>query len=106
MLRSSRRCFILNTWSDDDELLTLKISALSSDGAGISRTDRGIIFVQGGLPGETVRAKIVMRKKDFMVADTVSVRDELPQSASITDGAEGVSFSTQITLHSSSSRQI
>ena len=73
MLRNSRRCFILNTWSNDDELLTLKVSALSSDGGGIARTDRGIIFVQGALPGETVKAKIVVRKKDFMVAQTVSI---------------------------------
>ena len=53
--------------------MTLKIHALSSDGTGISRTDHGIIFVQGALPGEVVRAEIVARKKDFMIADTREV---------------------------------
>ena len=67
-----RRSSILNAWSNDEQV-TLKISALSSDGAGIARTDRGIVFVQGALPGETVRAAVVMRKRDFAVAETVHV---------------------------------
>ena len=53
--------------------MTLEVSALSSDGAGISRTNRGIVFVHGALPGETVSASIVARKKDFAVADTKEV---------------------------------
>ncbi len=63
---------ILKKWSDS-ERVTLEVSALSSDGTGISRTDRGVVFVQGALPGEIVNAKIVSRKKDFMIADTISV---------------------------------
>ena len=58
--------------------MTLKISGLSSDGAGIARTDRGIVFVQGALPGETVNAVVVSRKKDFAVADTVNVESASP----------------------------
>lgn len=59
--------------SEIDERMTLRISALSSDGAGIARTDRGIVFVQGALPGEIVDAVVVSRKRDFAVADTLSV---------------------------------
>ena len=76
-LKDSGRLLILKKWSDT-ERVTLEISALSSDGTGISRTDRGIIFVQGGLPGEIVRAEIVSRKKDFMIADTLSVERTSP----------------------------
>ena len=75
--KNSRRLSILKKWSDN-ERITLEVSALSSDGTGISRTDRGIIFVQGGLPGEIVRAEIVSRKKDFMIADTLSVERPSP----------------------------
>ena len=71
-LKNSRRLLILKKWSDS-ERVTLEVSALSSDGTGISRTDRGVVFVQGALPGEIVNAKIVSRKKDFMIADTISV---------------------------------
>lgn len=56
-----------------DETLTLDITGFTSDGSGIARTDRGIVFVQGALPGETVRAVTVARKKDFAIADTVEV---------------------------------
>ena len=76
-LKNSGRLLILKKWSDN-ERVTLEVSSLSSDGTGISRTDRGVIFVQGGLPGEIVRAEIVSRKKDFMIADTVSVERPSP----------------------------
>ena len=56
-----------------NQQINLKISALSTDATGISRTDKGVIFVQGALPGETVKAEIVARKKDFMIAKTISV---------------------------------
>ena len=46
----------------------LNISALSSDGAGIARTEHGVVFVNGALPGEVVTAETVSRHKDFSVA--------------------------------------
>ena len=56
--------------------MTLTISGISSDGSGISRTESGVIvFVHGALPGESVKARIAARKKDFMTADTVSVEE-------------------------------
>ena len=57
----------------NNNIKIFEISGLSSDGTGISRTSDGVVFVQGALPGEKVRAEIVSRKKDFMTADTVSV---------------------------------
>ena len=33
------------------------------------------MFVQGALPGETVRASVVVRKKDFAVAETVHIEE-------------------------------
>ncbi len=56
-------------------IIRLEITGVTSDGSGISRTDSGVIFVQGALPGEKVLAKIVSRKKDFMIADTVSIEE-------------------------------
>ncbi|MBQ3458371.1 MAG: class I SAM-dependent RNA methyltransferase, partial [Synergistaceae bacterium] len=56
-------------------IIRLEITGVTSDGLGISRTDSGVIFVQGALPGEKVLAKIVSRKKDFMIADTVSIEE-------------------------------
>ena len=60
------------------ESITLEVSGVSSDGAGLARTDRGIVFVQGALPGERVRAEVIVRKKDFTIADTVEVERASP----------------------------
>ena len=60
------------------EILRLEIGGLSSDGSGIARTDRGVVFVAGALPGELVEAELVKRRKDFSLARTVSVVRPLP----------------------------
>ncbi|MBQ6773675.1 MAG: 23S rRNA (uracil(1939)-C(5))-methyltransferase RlmD [Synergistaceae bacterium] len=56
-----------------NETLELKITALSTDATGIARTNQGVVFVQGALPGEVVNAEVVSRKKDFMIAGTLNV---------------------------------
>lgn len=57
------------------EILPLTITGINSEGAGISRTESGVVFVHGALPGEKVSAEIVARKKDFSVADVISIID-------------------------------
>ena len=52
------------------ERLRLEIAGLSSDGSGIARTDRGVVFVAGALPGELVEAEVFKRRKDFSLART------------------------------------
>ena len=58
-----------------NDVRTLRIAypTIASDGSGIARTERGVIFVRGALPGELVRAKIIARMKDFAIADTIEV---------------------------------
>ncbi|MBR2208583.1 MAG: 23S rRNA (uracil(1939)-C(5))-methyltransferase RlmD [Synergistaceae bacterium] len=57
----------------NNETLELKITAISTDATGIARTPKGVVFVHGALPGEIVKAKIVAKKKDFAVADTIEI---------------------------------
>ena len=54
---------------------------MSSDGSGIARTDCGVVFVAGALPGELVEAELVKRRKDFSLARTVSVARPSPGRA-------------------------
>ncbi|MBR1657055.1 MAG: 23S rRNA (uracil(1939)-C(5))-methyltransferase RlmD [Synergistaceae bacterium] len=61
--------------SNNSVVIPLEVTGISSDGSGIARTESGVVFVQGALPGEKVKARIVARKKDFMIADTVSVEE-------------------------------
>ena len=58
-----------------NETLKLNINAISSDGTGIAKNtaSNGIVFVHGALPGETVKAKITARKKDFSIANTIEI---------------------------------
>ena len=56
-----------------NEEITLKVTGMSSEGTGIARTESGVFFVHGALPGEKVSARIVARKRDYSVADTLSV---------------------------------
>lgn len=64
-----------NRRNNHGEILPLTITGINSEGAGISRTESGVVFVHGALPGEKVRAEIVARKKDFAAADVVSIID-------------------------------
>jgi 23S rRNA (uracil1939-C5)-methyltransferase len=53
----------------------LVVEKISSDGRGIARTDEGVVFVEGALPGEVVEAELVRRKKDFAFARLVRVKE-------------------------------
>lgn len=54
----------------------LVIEALAHDGRGIARTPEGVVFVTDSLPGQTVRARLLRRKRGFAEA----CRTELVQA--------------------------
>lgn len=62
-----------------DEIAELFIEKISSDGSGIARTDRGVVFVEGALPDEIVEAEILKRKKDFSLARVLRVKKANPR---------------------------
>ncbi|MDE1943343.1 MAG: 23S rRNA (uracil(1939)-C(5))-methyltransferase RlmD [Betaproteobacteria bacterium] len=51
--------------NDRAELLDLHIESLDHEAQGIARHEGKVVFVAGGLPGETVRARITRRKTQF-----------------------------------------
>ncbi len=48
--------------------MRLKIEKLVYGGAGLSRTDQGVVFVPRTAPGDIIEAEIVDRKKDYATA--------------------------------------
>ena len=60
--------------TEDAPVVELSVEKMSSDGSGIARTAEGVVFVEGALPGETVEAAILQRKKDFSRARVVRVK--------------------------------
>lgn len=50
------------------EDMTIEITSLSQDGRGVGRLDGRVCFVEGALPGEVVRARIVREKRSLLEA--------------------------------------
>ena len=62
--------------------LELTVDALAFGGNGVARLpigDRGyVVFVRGGIPGDTVRAVVTKRKRDYAEARTLEVLQPSP----------------------------
>ncbi len=56
------------------EVLDVHVESLAFGGAGVGRTETGlVIFVPGGLPGDELRVKITKKKKGFLEARIIEV---------------------------------
>jgi 23S rRNA (uracil1939-C5)-methyltransferase len=55
------------------KLLTLTVHDLASDGHGIARSGRDVYFIAGALPGETVVAQMLERKRKIWYCRLVSI---------------------------------
>lgn len=59
--------------------MRIRIEKLVYGGAGMARTDEGVIFVEKVLPGELVEVEIVDKKKDYANARLVEVLEAAPE---------------------------
>ncbi|MGE5557532.1 MAG: 23S rRNA (uracil(1939)-C(5))-methyltransferase RlmD [Bacillota bacterium] len=57
----------------EQEVITLTITSLTSEGQGVARADGLAVFVDGALPGETVRARITTVKKNYARAELLTI---------------------------------
>ena len=58
----------------------LKVTGIDLDAQGIAHNSEGIVvFIDGALPGEEARVKVVKRKKSYEKADLVAIRRESSQ---------------------------
>ncbi|EFL51504.1 RNA methyltransferase, TrmA family [Solidesulfovibrio fructosivorans JJ]] len=64
----------------EDTELTLTVDRLAFGGKGVARVDGLVVFVDGGLPGATVRAKVTRVKKGFAEARAVETLTPAPQA--------------------------
>ena len=56
-----------------NQILKLKITDLAFGGKGIAQVNDFIIFVDGGLPGQTVNARISLKKKQYAEAKILKI---------------------------------
>src|SRR5262245_3755044 len=61
------------------DLVDVVVTGLAHGGSGVARTEGLVVFVRGGLPGDSVRARIRGRKRSFAEADVVEVLAPSPQ---------------------------
>ena len=61
-----------------NDIVTLDIEGLTQDGAGVGRADGFALFVQGALPGERVRAKVLKVKKQYGYAKMLELLQASP----------------------------
>ena len=60
------------------EELDLTVDSLAHGGAGVARTDGYVVFVQGAVPGDRVRAVVGKAKRDYAEARAVEVLEPSP----------------------------
>jgi 23S rRNA (uracil1939-C5)-methyltransferase len=58
--------------------LELAIDTLAYGGAGVARLDGYVLFVQGAVPGDKVRARVTKRKRAYAEARTLELLDPSP----------------------------
>jgi 23S rRNA (uracil1939-C5)-methyltransferase len=58
--------------------LELTVEALAYGGAGVARLDGYVLFVQGAVPGDRVRARVTRRKRTYAEARVVELLDPSP----------------------------
>ena len=61
-----------------NDVLELPIHGLTADGRGVGRMGGYAVFVQGALPGETVRCHVIKANRGFGVAKLLQVLTSSP----------------------------
>ena len=56
-----------------NKIYEIKINNLNSEGQGVGRIDNFTIFIEGALPGEIVKTKIIEVKKNYAVGSLIEI---------------------------------
>ncbi len=61
-----------------DKNIKLKILDLVYPGKGLARVEGCVVFIRGVLPGEVVTARIIKQRKNYAVAELISIEEPSP----------------------------
>ncbi len=70
---------VTGTRPKQGEELELQIGALAYGGAGVARLDGYVVFVQGAVPGDRVRARVTKRKRAYAEARALELIEPSPE---------------------------
>jgi 23S rRNA (uracil1939-C5)-methyltransferase len=71
------------------DLLDLRVERIAHGGAGVARNDGFVVFVEGGFPGDVVRAEVTKPKRDFASARVVELLEPSPDRVPVRCDHEG-----------------
>lgn len=71
-----------------NDVIELLVTGQGMDGEGVARADGKTVFIRGALPGEKVRAKVILVKPRFDVAILENVL--VPSPARVTPDRKSV----------------
>lgn len=57
------------------DIIVTTIEDISGDGAGIGKVDGMAVFIDGCMPGDTVRAEVTKAKKNYAFARTLEITE-------------------------------
>ena len=60
------------------DLVDLRIDQIAFGGSGVARHDGLVVFVRGAIPGDSVSAQVIKKKKDYAEARIVSLLEPSP----------------------------
>jgi 23S rRNA (uracil1939-C5)-methyltransferase len=61
-----------------NDIVTITISDLAYGGRGVGKVNGFVIFVQGTVPGDVIRARIIKRKSNHAIAQLVDIQTPSP----------------------------
>src|SRR5687768_9781305 len=71
------------------EEVVVRIEDLAHGGAGIARRDGYVVFVDGGLPGDLVHARVVKGKRHYARARAIELVEPAPDRVPVRCDQEG-----------------
>ncbi|MCK4784624.1 MAG: TRAM domain-containing protein, partial [Desulfobacteraceae bacterium] len=60
------------------DIVELRINKMAYGGQGVARLDGLVIFVKGGIPGDTVTARVFRKRKGYAEAEIIELVDPSP----------------------------
>ncbi|MBW2167764.1 MAG: 23S rRNA (uracil(1939)-C(5))-methyltransferase RlmD [Deltaproteobacteria bacterium] len=60
------------------DIVELRINKIAYGGQGVARVDGLVIFVRGGIPGDTVTARVFRKRKGYAEAEIIELVDPSP----------------------------
>ncbi len=64
-----------------NDIISVKVTDMNYEGLGVTKVDRAVVFIQGGVTGDTLEVKIIKAAKNYYVARIEKIVEVSPYRA-------------------------